>query len=104
MLEGYNRAFPGCAERIVASMEQQSAHRQQLENRVVDSNCRSQRRGQTYAFILALVILLGGFFLIYLDKDAYGIASIVTAVVGVTGVFVIGKFEQSKERDRKMLM
>src|SRR5258708_6290391 len=31
MLVGYNDAFPGCAERIVAMAERQSQHRQDME-------------------------------------------------------------------------
>lgn len=46
ILRGYNDAFAGCAERIVAMAERQSAHRQEIEKMVIDGNCRAQSRGQ----------------------------------------------------------
>ena len=53
ILQGYNQAFAGCAERIVAMTERQSAHRQAIERSVIDANCQAQTRGQYFAFILA---------------------------------------------------
>src|SRR5260370_27953938 len=60
LLKGYNGAFPGCAERVMAMAERQSAHRQQLERIVVEGKCNAQTRGQWFAFILAFVIICGG--------------------------------------------
>lgn len=46
VLIGYNEAFQGAAERIVAMAESQLKHRQGLETKVVESNCRNERTGQ----------------------------------------------------------
>lgn len=64
VLQGYNGAFVGCAERIVAMAERQSAHRQEIEKMVIESNCRAQSRGQWFAFVLALVVIGGGVYLL----------------------------------------
>src|SRR5216683_4738129 len=64
LLKGYEEAFAGCAERVVAMAEKQSAHRQALEKAVVESNCKAQSRGQWFAFILALVVICGGVYLL----------------------------------------
>src|SRR5260370_30118673 len=76
-LKGYNGAFPGCAERVMAMAERQSAHRQQLERIVVEGNCNAQTRGQWFAFILAFVIICGGGFFFFKGKRASGLFAII---------------------------
>lgn len=97
----YNQAFPGCAERIVASAESQAQHRQHLEKITVEGNVESQRRGQWMAFILALLILVGGFVLIYLNKSILGTAFIGTDIAATVGVFIYGKYDQRRQLRKK---
>lgn len=101
MLVQYNQAFPGCAERIVAMAERQSAHRQYLEKTVIESGIVAQTRGQRYALILALSVVAGGVYLIMNDKPTAGLTAIITALVSLVGVFIYGKLAQRKELDRK---
>ena len=42
-LADYDKVFPGCAERLVALAESQSAHRQELEKTVVRANVAAER-------------------------------------------------------------
>jgi uncharacterized membrane protein len=81
--------------------EGQMRHRQALESAVVNGNVEAQRRGQVMGFILGLVAILGGIGLIAFDKDTQGLSAIITAFVALAGVFVYGRFEQRRERDRK---
>jgi len=81
--------------------ESQMRHRQALESAVVNGNVEAQRRGQAMGFILGLVAILGGIGLIAFDKDAQGLSAIITAFVALAGVFVYGRFEQRRERERK---
>jgi uncharacterized membrane protein len=60
ILKQYDIALPGGAERIMALAERQSAHRQELEKKVVDSNCRNERLGTILGFILVMTALGGG--------------------------------------------
>jgi uncharacterized membrane protein len=101
MLAEYDRIVPGVAGRIVAMAESQLAHRQSLERRVISSDIWAARVGQLLAFILGMTAIVGGFRLIELGKDGYGIASIIGAVGGLVGVFIYGRYRQDKERDRK---
>ena len=100
-LEQYNRIVPDGASRIVAMAESQIRHRQTLESAVVNGNVAAQYRGQVMSFILGLVAILGGIGLIAYDKDAQGLAAIITAFVALAGVFVYGRVEQRRERERK---
>ena len=48
-----------------------------------------------------MTAILGGIFLAYEGKETSGIATIITALVGLAGVFVYGKMEQKKELANK---
>jgi uncharacterized membrane protein len=100
-LERYNQIVPSAAERIIKMAETQHDHRIKIEKNVVDSNIAAQRLGTILGFIVAMTAILGGIFLVYVGKEATGIASIVTALVGLVGVFVYGKNEQKKDLAKK---
>lgn len=100
-LAKYDQVFPGCAQRIVQMAESQSQHRQTLESAVVRGNVRRQAVGQWLAFVLGLVTIIGGIVLIALNKDALGLAAIISAFATLAGVFIYGQRQQAKERSEK---
>jgi hypothetical protein len=81
--------------------ERQSAHRQDLEKRVVVNNCAAQTRGQWFAFILCLVVLCGGVYLLATGKSLEGFSTIIIALCSLIGALVYGRSEQRKERQDK---
>ena len=101
MLAEYNKLFPGCAERIVAMAESQTAHRQELEKAVVHGNIADAKRGQTYAFILGLVVMAGGIGLVGFGRPVEGLVAVVAALGTLAGVFIWGRTQQRQERQRK---
>jgi uncharacterized membrane protein len=101
LLAQYNEIIPNGAERIVAMAEKQSAHRERLEARVIEGNVASQTRGSYFSFILALVAIVGGFWLIHEGRSASGLAAVITSVVGLVSVFFYSKYEQRQERVQK---
>jgi len=101
MLDKYNQVFPGCAERIVAMAERQAEHRQGLETAHLHGSLTSERIGQVLGFVLGLVAIGGGIWLIATGKDAQGLTAIITAISGLAGVFIYGRYSQSKERANK---
>lgn len=101
MLEKYNQVFPGCAERIVAMAERQAVHRHTLETAHLTGSLKSERIGQVFGFVLGMVAIVGGIWLIANGKDAQGLTAIITAVGGLTGVFIYGRYSQTKEREKK---
>ena len=100
-LADYDKVFPGCAERIVALAESQSAHRQELEKTVVRANVAAERRAQHSAFFLGVLVITIGGVLIYFDKDVQGLAAILGTLATLAGVFVYGRYQQAQERKRK---
>jgi len=101
VLERYNHVVSNGADRIVSMAESQLRHRQELESTVVNGNVTSQKRGQLFAFILGFIAIVGGIILIAIDKNTQGLAAIITAFVALAGVFVYGRWEQGRERERK---
>jgi uncharacterized membrane protein len=101
MLAQYNDIVPNGAERLVALAERQVEHRQSLESAVIHANIRAESRGQTFAFLLALIVVVGGILLIAFNKDVQGLAAIITAFVGLAAVFIYGRWQQKQERERK---
>lgn len=101
ILVKYNDALPGAAERIVAMAESQLKHRQGLENKVIESNCKAQRTGPIYGFIVCMTAILGGVYLIHSGKSAEGLTAIITSLASLAGVFIFGKIKQQKELRQK---
>lgn len=98
LLARYNDVIQNGAERIMAMAERQSAHREALEAKVIESNVASQARGSHYAFIICLVTIIGGFVMIGMGKSIYGISAVIGSLATLAGVFVFAKREQKKER------
>lgn len=100
-LEHYESVYPGFAEKLMERYVKQSEHRMSLENKAIDSGIKNSARGQVFAFILALVTILIGAFLIYLDKDTLGIVVILSALASLVGVFIYGNKSKKDERIKK---
>ena len=81
--------------------ENQSQHRQSLEKQVIDANCRAQRNGSIFGFLICTAAIGSGTFLIYVGKSAQGLVPIIGALGGLVTVFVIGKYQQKKDLEQK---
>jgi len=97
MLLKYNSIVPGLAERIVSMVEQQQEHRHDLEKKVVYANERRAHIGQSLAFGIAILGIVAGVYLTMNDKSAEGLASIITPLATIAGIFVYGRITQRKE-------
>ena len=104
MLEKYNEVLPGAAERILAMAERQSAHRQELEKTVINGHVKSERLGAILGFILSLVVVCGGFSLIYNGMATVGSAIVISDLVALAGAYAYGRKMQKKERTEKLKM
>jgi uncharacterized membrane protein len=87
MLARYNDALPDGADRIVKMAEEQSSHRRTMES-----------RGQTFAFVLALVAIVGGIVLIATGHSIAGLVPLIGAIGGLIGVFIYGEVRARNAR------
>ena len=108
-LEHYARidpALPGqiiaMAERGLVLAENQQSHRITQEDRQVRGLNRRADVGLYMAFILALVMIGGGFWLIHDGHDWAGSGVIGVDLVALVSVFVYGRHDQARfERDQQ---
>jgi uncharacterized membrane protein len=101
ILAEYNQIIPDGANRILAMAERQQAHRHELEGTVVRSNVTNERRGQLFAFIIAMTAILGGLGLILSGRDTEGLVAILGTLTALASVFVYGRYKQAQEREQK---
>jgi uncharacterized membrane protein len=101
IMQAYEEIYPGAAAELFGNLREQSRHRREIERKVIESDIRAEWRGLHLGFVLALVIVIGGFALMFLDKDVYGLAAIVAAVMGLVSVFVYSKRRQAAELAEK---
>lgn len=101
ILSRYDQIVPGAAERIIAMAEKQAEHRQRLESTVVRGNTSAQTRGSWFAFLISMVAVCGGIWLIHEGRSASGLATIITDLATLAGVFVYTRRRQTKEREKK---
>lgn len=97
----YNDAFPGCAERIVTMAERQSQHRQERETVVIDGNNRRETQGQWMAFVISILVIVGGLLLIYNNKSTQGLVAVLVPVAGLAGMFFVKRSSERKKVQEK---
>lgn len=90
ILEGYESIVPGAADRILRMAEAQSESRLQIETTIVTGDSRRAYLGIVAGFILSMVVIGGGIYLIATDHDWAGACLIGLNLVGLAGVFVYG--------------
>lgn len=105
-LQQYDRICPGAAKRIITMAEEQSAHRRQLESRLLEaqiedsrSQRRETRRGQYFGLGIGCFTILCGSVTIALGHEWAGGFIGCGGVVGLVSVFVVGR--KSREDSRQ---
>ena len=97
VLEGYERACQGAADRVIAMAEKQSEHRMKMDQECLKANVdadaddrdkeyKLSRLGSVFAFIIAMTLIVIGGICLVMDKSLSGFASIGIAVASVGGV------------------
>ena len=102
IVAGYERVLPGSAERILAMAERQSGHRIRQEERVITSSIQREKTGQWMAFVLSLVVILGGIGLAWTGRSVTGLTMVIADLAALAGVFMYGRRAQEQERREKL--
>lgn len=90
-LEKYKEIESTYPDRIMKLVEDQSNHRQDIEKKVIESNISHEKLGMVFGFILGLVGILMGGFLLYSDKSISGFAVFFTSLGALVGNFIVNK-------------
>lgn len=97
VLSKYNDAFPNGAERIFLEGQKQTDHRIAMEKTVVPETQKQSRRGQTFAFIIAMAFLAASFVLILQGHDIAGTVVGSIDLVALVTVFIVGRSTQRRD-------
>ncbi|MBJ2174935.1 DUF2335 domain-containing protein [Aureibaculum sp. A20] len=91
-LEKYKNIIPDGADRIMSMFENEQENRHKVENKSIDNMNSQTKRGQWLGFIMGLITLGCGTYLTIIGERAVGGTLFSVTVIGLVGVFVIGKF------------
>jgi len=97
----YDEVVPGAARRIMEAADEQRKHRIAIEKQVVSSQMKESNRGQIMGFIIALIGLSLGSFLVYSGHDVAGASIAGITLVGLVTVFIKGQNRQDKDLKEK---
>ena len=90
-LAGYQALLPGAADRVFTMAEKDLDHQHATETTEWGDHVRLTSRGQWMAFSVAILALLGGMLLVYLDKSVAGLATMILPIATIIGLFVTSK-------------
>lgn len=97
VLRGYESVLPGLADRVVKMAENQSAHRQRLESRVIWFDGIRSSLGLMFGLMIALAGIVAGTYLIISGNSTTGLASLIIPLGVIVGAFIYQKREESKD-------
>lgn len=81
--------------------EDQLHHRVELENKVIDSKIKDSRLGIILGFILSLITIGIGAYLIVLGKDVIGFSLVIGNLASLVVAFIYATNSNRKEREEK---
>src|SRR5216683_2242268 len=97
----YEQACPGAADRIIAMAENQSKHRQGLEDKVVGGNVQSEKVGMWLAFVITVGLIGIGTYLIMNNKSVIGFIAIFAPCLFQAGNYVYIKYKEHQHANPK---
>ena len=101
ILAGYSRIQADAPERILAMVERQEAHRQQIEKAVVESGVASASKGLNVTAYIATLFVRASVYMVHEHYVVYGIVTLGSTLAALAGANLYGKASQQKERTEK---
>lgn len=87
-LREYEAIHPGFTDRILTLTERETDHRIEQERREGKAVIDLARRGQIFAFVVVLALVIGGIAAILTDHSIAGFAGLVLAAGTLAGTFL----------------
>ncbi|MFV0305077.1 MAG: DUF2335 domain-containing protein [Moheibacter sp.] len=87
ILEGYNKLSPNAAKKIIDNGISESKCRRELEKKLLASQIFDRKLGQWLGFIIALIVIIDGVYLIADNHQISGFILLGISVIGLFGVF-----------------
>lgn len=97
IVAGYEDTYPGAAAIIFKSFQDQTAHRIEIEKKVIETGAKKEMLGIWFGFIIAIVAILGGIYAALQDKVFLGGAVTFAGLGLLVGAFIYNKRPESKD-------
>ncbi|CAI3328446.1 hypothetical protein CIRMBP1229_02401 [Enterococcus cecorum] len=102
ILKKYDELDPGAAKLIIENGVNESVHRRDMEKRLLEKEINDKRRGQYLGFIIGLVVILAGTYLIYANHPITGTLLSGTSLLGLVGSFLSsGSNDRNNEKSNE---
>lgn len=95
-LKQYDSIVRDGAERIMKTFEGQSQHRKDMEITVTKRQLNQSGTGQIMGFVIALVCIAAGLYLVINNHEAAGITLFSLDIVGLVSIFVVHKKHEGR--------
>lgn len=89
-LKQYEAVMPGLAKRLINQAEKQTAHRIEIENKLVSSGIHKSTLGLIFGFLIGSIGIGGGFYLTALGFNVIGIVFSSATLVSLVSAFIYG--------------
>jgi len=86
--ERYERAHPGAAAKLIEWAEDESEHRRASESRMIDIAARLNFRGQTFAFVIAILALAVTAVCAFLNQAVVAVVPAILGCISLAAVFL----------------
>jgi len=100
-LREYEKVMPGLAQKMVCHAERQTAHRIEMERKLITSNIRKSYMGLIFGFLIGVTGIGGGMYLTSIGFNIIGIVFSSGTLVSLVMTFIYGS--QSKKNKGKIL-
>ena len=101
-MKEYENILPGSADRLITLLEEEAQHRRQQATSRTKSNTKLEERGQFFGFLIAMTALIGGGYIMASGQSVWGAAVAISAVAGLSGVFIWKSRERNREFNKQM--
>lgn len=102
ILKGYKDIDEEIPKKIIKMVEDDHEHNINLEKNIVNENIKIEKTGMYLGLIMGLASLGLGGFLIYSDKDIYGLVALLPSLIGMASSFLkSNKKEENKEKNNQ---
>ena len=89
-LEKYEKILSGSANRILGMAENQSTHRQNIENKLLEAEIKYKNKGQNFGFIISIICIIGGIVMLFFGKNLQGFITLIGTVGVLISTFLYG--------------
>ena len=101
ILQQYEHIYPGAAKSIFDDFLQESAHRRQLERKVVGADAFGKISGAVSSALIGLLGVSGGLWLLHEGRSLAGLGSVLATLASLLSVYLYQQRRTDAEEEQK---